>query len=596
MKFQSLSIRARLLWLTLGLVVPLVLVGFVNLWGFWRASRVQLADSLEWQAQLAARAFEQRIQAHRQTLETVAVLANNHESRGVLNEYLDAIVKTRPQWLDVQIVNAAGETIISQSKKKLNLPPVHISELKRDPARENPLIISTVHTADERVLLLLLALPLEDGSFVVARIDGAIVSEVFENLKLPEENIIAVFDRDLRLLYRSRVLPEQLSLEVNETPLFNALREKREGTIEVESPYDKIQRVYGLARVEMANSIVTVGIPSARLYEPARRQFISQMLFSVLIVALAIGAAYVIASSIVKPMQLLTEAARRFGEGDFTVRSDVTGGGSIGELGATFNQMVEEIAGREEKLKELDRLKSEFVSSVSHELRTPLTTIKTLTRVLQDDKISADEREEFLQMIADECDRQIDFVQNLLDLSRIESGAYKIALGAVDVAKVLLECVEAHGQAALSRKINLRLELPKKDLLQALTDAEALRRIVSGLVENALKYTPAGGRVRISAKEKSGRIAVEVADDGAGIAAEDLPHIFEKFFRGRPLAAETGDEMLFENETSGTGLGLYLVKNLVEQIEAEIYAESPAASTQRGARFTVLLPRFEPSE
>ncbi|HXG84591.1 MAG TPA: HAMP domain-containing sensor histidine kinase, partial [Pyrinomonadaceae bacterium] len=289
---------------------------------------------------------------------------------------------------------------------------------------------------------------------------------------------------------------------------------------------------------------------------------------------------------------------------DLTARTEVTGGGTIGEFGLTFNRMAEEITQREEELKTLDRLKSEFVSSVSHELRTPLTTIKTLTRVLQSNKISQPEREEFLETIAVECDRQIDFVQTLLDLSRIESGAYKIALRPVDVAKVLRESVEAHRPAAESRRLKLKFA-PPDDLPLALTDAGALRRIVSSLIENAMKYTNENGEITVSAENKGERIAVQIIDNGCGIRAEDLPRIFEKFYRGQPLAApnstdfdeafSVGGEEDFSavNEAAGIGLGLYLVHNLVEQTGGEIVAESPVAGKQSGTKFTVFLPVFE---
>lgn len=600
MRFQSLSIRARLLCLTLGLLIPLVLAGFFNLWNFWQVSRTQLDESLKRQAELAAAAFEQRILAYRQTMEMISILAGNNESRLALQDYLDSIVKTRPNWLDIQIVNADGETVLSQSNKSLNLQAVSVKELKDEAARENSFVISTEQSAGENLRMLSLALPIKDGNFIVARISGASVSEVFENLKLPEDNIIAVFDKNNRLLYRSRVSPEQMSLDVGETPLFAALKEKREGAIEVESPYDKIRRVYGLARIEATNSVVVVGVPSAKLYEPAREQFIRQMLFGLLVTFLAVAAAYWMARSITRPMRLLTQAARLFGAGNLTVRTEVNGGGTIGELGLTFNQMAEQITQREEELKALDRLKSEFVSSVSHELRTPLTTIKTLTRVLQSNKISKDEREEFLETIAVECDRQIDFVQTLLDLSRIESGAYKISLAETDVLKVLRESIEAQRRAADSRKLNLKFTAPPDDLPLALTDAGALRRIASSLIENAMKYTPEGGEVAVSASRKGERIAIEITDNGCGIRAEDLPRIFEKFYRGQPLetknesdadgesAADT--DCVAASEAAGVGLGLYLVHNLVEQISGEIVAESPVEGKGKGTKFTVFLP------
>ncbi|HXG85857.1 MAG TPA: ATP-binding protein [Pyrinomonadaceae bacterium] len=599
MKFQSLTIRARLLWLTFGLAAPLALFGFFNLWEFRQASLAQLNESVERQAQLAATAFEQRVEAQRQTLQTISILAANNESRVALTEYLNSIVKTRPHWLDVQIVGAGGEIVLAQSYKKIDLRAISIENLKSEITRKNSLVIATEQTEDKKLRLLSLALPTAGGGFVVARIDGASVSDVFENLNTPEDNIIAVFDSNNRLIYRSRVSPEQMSLDTSDTPLFAWLNERREQTIEVESPYDRIRRVYGLARIESAGAAIVVGVPSRKLYEPARQRFYRQLFFSLLVTVLAMAAAYAIALGIVRPLRRLTGAARRFGAGDTTARAEITGGGSIGELGTTFNQMAREIAFREEELKTLDRLKSEFVSSVSHELRTPLTTIKTLTRVLQRNKISAAEREEFLATIAEECDRQIDFVQNLLDLSRIESGAYKISRASTDVVKILREAVEAHAKTANARRLKLNLNLPENDLPPALTDAGALRRIVSSLIENAMKYTTENGAIVVAASEKDERIIIEITDSGCGIQPQDLPHIFEKFYRGRPLqtANETTGESFADeddcanvNETAGIGLGLYLVQNLVEQIGGEIVAESPANNTGRGAKFTVSLP------
>jgi signal transduction histidine kinase len=602
-----LTIRAKLLWLTLGLIIPLVLVGLFNLWGFWQISRKQLDESIVQQARLAARAFEQRLMAHRQTLETMSMLAERVDNTFTLQDYLDSIVKTRPNWLDVQIINRDGNVVLAQRNKPRNLNADSIKTLKDEAERENTLVVSTEQSADQQLNLLSLALPIARGNFVVARIDGSSASQVFERLDLPEDNIIAVFDRNNRLLYRSRVSPEHMSLDVRETPLFTALNEKREGTIEIESPYDGIRRVYGLARVESTNSTIAVAVPSARLYEPARWQFLRQMLFSLPIAALAILAAFLISRSIARPLRLLARSARAFGAGDLTARAEVVQSGSIRELGLTFNQMAEEIARREEELKTLDRMKSEFVSNVSHELRTPLTTIKTFAKVLQSNKISPSEREDYLKTITDECDRQIDFVQTLLDLSRIESGAYKISLAPTDTVKILWETIQARQPAAISRKLNLKFKPSGGMMPSAFTDAGALRQIVSSLIENAVKYTPEGGEVVVAAREKDGRIVIEVADNGCGIRAEDLPHIFEKFYRGRPLETEDSsdaysDEFSDEsecgdvNETSGIGLGLYLVHSLVDQIGGEITAESPFDDKGRGAKFIVCLPVFNENQ
>jgi len=588
-----LTIRARLLWLTIGLVVPLLLVGFYNLWEAWQVSRAQLNESIERQAELAATAFEQWIEAQTQTLTTISTLSQNNNP-ATLKDYLDSIVKTRPHWLDVQIVNPAGKVVLSQTVRDKPLPLVSIETLRNEVAAKKSLVVFTEQISEENFRLLSLALPMPDGNFIVARIDGASASSVFKQLDLPEENIIAVFDRNSRLLYRNNVSPEQMSADVSDTPLLAALNNKRFATAEVESPYDKIKRVYGLARIEAADCVVAVGVPSESLYAPAKKQYWRQLWVGMLIASCAIILVLFIARGIVEPIRLLTDAARFFGAGDFQTRTEIPAGSPVRELGETFNQMADKIVAREEKQKELDRLKSEFVSSVSHELRTPLTTIKTLTRVLESSKISETERAEYLQTIAAECDRQIDFVQNLLDLSRIESGAFRVSPVRADVAEILQDCVNASLRSALTREIDLEFEPPPEDLPPVLTDAAALRRIVSSLIENAMKYTPENGLIKVSAGQRGEKIAVKISDNGCGIAAQDLPHIFEKFYRGRPLETKNSDkECAAVNETSGIGLGLYLVKSLVEQIQGEIIAESPVSQNGRGSCFIVILPIYK---
>lgn len=228
-------------------------------------------------------------------------------------------------------------------------------------------------------------------------------------------------------------------------------------------------------------------------------------------------------------------------------------------------------------------VKDDFLAAVSHELRTPLTTIKTLTRVLLKKNPGEEERREYLEDIASECERQIDLVHNLLDLTRVKVGGIEIRPARVDVSATLRDCEKIERAAAEERVQELKIE-SAADLPPVRADQSALRRAICAIVENAVKYTPEGGRVTLRARNEGGEhVSVEVEDTGPGIREEDLPHIFERFYRGRAAVGDDADE----HEAHGIGLGLYLARVLVEGMGGSIGASSRVG---RGSRFTLRLP------
>jgi signal transduction histidine kinase len=296
-------------------------------------------------------------------------------------------------------------------------------------------------------------------------------------------------------------------------------------------------------------------------------------------------------------LQLLKTAIEKIAEGDFSVRlQELTesGGNELAALEKSFNLMALRLAERRDRLVELDTLKSEFVSSVSHELRTPLTTIKTLTRLLmRDADLSEEKRREYLETISVECDRQIDFVLNLLDLSRIEGGVFRLSMEKVDVREVILSCVRSETSAAERRQHKLDIE-PLHEVPAVCADPKALRRVLSNIIENAIKYTPDGGSIAVFARKNGDLVSVGVTDNGRGIPPEDLPLLFDKFHRGRPAPhsaamrnATEEAEFLEDADVSGVGLGLYLGKNVMERMKGSISVESEAG---RGSTFTLYLP------
>jgi signal transduction histidine kinase len=302
--------------------------------------------------------------------------------------------------------------------------------------------------------------------------------------------------------------------------------------------------------------------------------------------------ALLIARSIARPVRLLNFAAEEFGGGNFSARAPADGHDELSRLGMNFNAMAERLQKREARLAELDRLKSEFVSTVSHELRTPLTTIKALTRLLMRNELDEKKRRDYIETISVECDRQIDFVLNLLDLSRIEGGVMRVTHERVDVEEVISSVVKSEARSADKRNHELRVE-PKPDVPPVCADPKELRRVLSNIVENAIKYTPDGGRIVLSAREEDSQVAISVTDNGRGIPPEDMPILFDKFHRGRPAHSvamsdgTTSAEFLEDADVSGVGLGLYLGRNVMEQMGGRISVESEVG---RGSTFRLHLP------
>lgn len=234
-----------------------------------------------------------------------------------------------------------------------------------------------------------------------------------------------------------------------------------------------------------------------------------------------------------------------------------------------------------------NKVKDDFLAAVSHELRTPLTTIKTLTRVLLLKNPTAEERQEYLSDIASECERQIDLVHNLLDVSSIKSGGVQIKPQKVNVTEVLQACrqIERHGAAEHNHQFEIETA---PDLPLAIGDGSALRRALCSMIENAIKYTPDGGAIKINAsKAGENYLSIRVTDNGRGIHPDDLPHLFERFYRGHLINENGKFSYAQEHEIPGVGLGLHLAKILIEGMGGRIEVKSAVG---QGSAFTIILP------
>lgn len=585
------GIRAQLVMLVIGVLIPLAFVGLIGIMAMWDANRHQLDDSIKKQAEIAAVSFEQWLDTQREPLTTVAAyFADRPTPSSDLLKMLRLIADTRPHWVGLHIVRADG-TMIVQPPDAPRLPDEFAVRFLPE-AHSQTGTVSMNWSRDNSRGLLIIAVPIENGGAVIGQIDALTMSDSFlKEVKLPDQAVFSIFGPERRIiLYRNPTPETYLGKDMSDSPFFSALSDQPTAVVELKSPIDGVRRVYGVARAGETGCVVLVGLSSETLYAPARGQLNRYVIFSLAALLLAVVAAIIIARGIASPIRRLSEAAHEFGSGALSTRAEFNVGGEIEELKTSFNSMAEQIEEREARLKELDRLKSDFVSGVSHEMRTPLTTVKTLTDVLLRGRVSEAEQREFLETIAAECDRQIDLVLNLLDLSRIEAGTFNITLSPVDVKEVINTCIATQRHNAEAYRHELRAELPA-ELPTVLADRKALRRVLSGLLENAIKYTPDGGMITVSATSDSSEVRISISDNGRGILAEDLPHIFEKFYRGQsPISQMIADKsgmMDQPAEVLGVGLGLYLARTIIEEINGRISVKSVVG---RGSTFTVCLP------
>jgi len=234
------------------------------------------------------------------------------------------------------------------------------------------------------------------------------------------------------------------------------------------------------------------------------------------------------------------------------------------------------------QVRRLETVRRDFISNLSHELRTPLASLKALVDTLRDRALNdPPAAQHFLDRIEAEVDAMTQMVQELLELSRIESGQVPLRLKPISVADAVLQAVERLRPQAERGGLQLDIDLPP-GIPQILADAERVQQVVTNLLHNAIKFTPAGGRVLVSAVASGDEVIIAVRDTGVGIPADALPRIFERFYKVD--RARSGE---------GTGLGLAIAKHIVEAHGGHIWVESKEG---RGSTFGFALPLWSRGE
>ncbi len=302
-----------------------------------------------------------------------------------------------------------------------------------------------------------------------------------------------------------------------------------------------------------------------------------------LALAVSISAGAALARRITVPIRRLTEASRGLAEGDLARRVPVDpgqwGSSELGELATQFNTMADRVQESVEIIRR-DRDRSrDFLADVSHELRTPIAALRTFNELLRE-RAGEDPtaRTEFLEASGVQLERLDWLAQNLLELSKLDSGLVLLDLRPDDIRSTVEQAVEQAEPAARRRGIDLAVHLPQHPL-RIRHDPVRVGQVVANLVGNAIKFTPRGGDIAVDVGPAPDGVKVVVTDTGVGIDASELPHIFERFYRGTRANEARG---------SGSGLGLAIVRSIVEMHGGSVSVES---RLNAGSTFTVVLPR-----
>ncbi len=355
--------------------------------------------------------------------------------------------------------------------------------------------------------------------------------------------------------------------------------------------------------------LVAAVVISINVYVTAQLMFIASedvgwlLLLLLFGFILALGLAWAVAGSQVALIRSLEYGARMIAKGDYTVRLPewvAAGKDELGQLGASFNLMAHQVQKSFERQREAEEAQRQFMAATSHDLRTPLTSIRAMIEAI-DDGVVTDTATilHYVHTIRGETQHLSTLIDDLFELSRLNAGALQLHRDAAWIDALISDTLEAMRAAAEEKGVTLIGQV-ESDLPAVRIDVPRVQRVFHNLIQNAIQHTPSGGAVLICAsalRSKGPGVLVDVMDTGVGIPASDLPHIFDRFYRGEPSRAR--EPLHSGSAHSHAGLGLTIARALVEAHGGQITALSPCTrwpqnvarpNTGPGSAFLFTLP------
>jgi heavy metal sensor kinase len=337
-------------------------------------------------------------------------------------------------------------------------------------------------------------------------------------------------------------------------------------TITIPNRSDQVRIIYALLSPLIIAQVGQAMESQSRFVEAFKRIFIITM---TLLIVIAAGVGWFMARQAVSGVEAVTRTAQKISGGSLAERVPVKPrGDEIDQLATTFNQMLDRIQTLLTEIKEMS-------DNIAHDLRSPIARMRGLAEVTLTTSKSLSEYESMAASTVEECDRLLDMINTMLFISKTEAGLERPSRADVDIGALIRSACELFEPTTEDKHITLNCQAPEKTFL--LGDSRMLQRMLSNILDNAVKYTPPGGEVKISVSEANRDIVITVHDTGVGISQADLTRIFERFYRGDQSRSEPG-----------TGLGLSLARAIARAHGGDITVTS---ELNQGSTFTIILPK-----
>lgn len=316
----------------------------------------------------------------------------------------------------------------------------------------------------------------------------------------------------------------------------------------------------------------------------AQMMFASQhdLLLAIVLLIFASGMAmvlgYFLSSAITNRINLLKDAAEQLAGGNLQTRVPSNGQDEVATLARTFNQMAEQLEAVDKKQRELERLRADLIAWVGHDLQTPLASMRAILEALEDGVVDDPQTvKRYLNTAQRNVQSLSVLIDDLFQMAQLDTGGMPLDRAESSLSDLISDTLESFSELAQRQGVNLSGSVaPTVDPVTM--DTQRIGRVLNNLIGNALRHTPAEGRVEVHARRTALGVEVSVSDTGEGIRAEDLPHVFDSFYRGDKSRSRS---------TGGAGLGLAISRGIVQAHGGEIKVQSEAG---RGSQFTFTLP------